>query len=163
MLLRWFDAETWLELAAEQRSQTTAVVPSMLAMLLALPLEEYDLSDLRFVFSGGGSAPAGRARGVHAPGAGRDRGRGVRLHRDRPASSAAPRRCRPGRARWASRWPIVEVRIEAPDGSEVPRGEDGEIVVRGPNVMARLLGRRRSRRTSGSTPATSAASTPRAI
>jgi long-chain acyl-CoA synthetase len=32
------------------------------------------------------------------------------------------------------------VRIEAPDGSEAPVGEDGEIVVRGPNIMARYWG-----------------------
>jgi long-chain acyl-CoA synthetase len=53
VLMRWFDPERFLELAQEHRTQVTAVVPSMLQLLLALPLEEYDLSELRYVVSGG--------------------------------------------------------------------------------------------------------------
>jgi long-chain acyl-CoA synthetase len=139
VLLRWFDAKKWLELAAEQRSQTTAVVPSMLAMLLALPLEDYDLSEPAVRVLRGGPALAGRARGLHAPGAGGDRGRGVRLHRDRRHHQQHPAAVAPA-GTVGKPVDIVEVRIEAPDGSEVPRGEDGEIVVRGPNIMARYWG-----------------------
>jgi long-chain acyl-CoA synthetase len=52
VLMRWFKAETWLELAQEHRSQIAPVVPSMLYMLLREPLEDYDLSELRYVASG---------------------------------------------------------------------------------------------------------------
>jgi long-chain acyl-CoA synthetase len=52
VLMRWFDPEEWLRLAQEHRVQIAAVVPSMLYLLLAQPLEEYDLSELRFVASG---------------------------------------------------------------------------------------------------------------
>jgi long-chain acyl-CoA synthetase len=52
VLMRWFNAETWLELAQEHRSQIAPVVPSMLYMLLREPLEDYDLSQLRYVASG---------------------------------------------------------------------------------------------------------------
>ena len=52
VLMRWFDAESWLALAQEHRSQIAPVVPSMLYMLLREPLEEYDLSELRYVASG---------------------------------------------------------------------------------------------------------------
>ena len=57
--------------------------------------------------------------------------------------------------------PGVEVRCVARDGSEVPRGEPGEIHVRGFNVMRGYFDdprrpRRRSTPTAGSTPATSA-------
>src|SRR5204863_9866678 len=41
LLQRWFDAPGWLALAEEHGAQTGAVVPSMLAMLLAQPLEKY--------------------------------------------------------------------------------------------------------------------------
>ena len=47
-----------------------------------------------------------------------------------------------GRARSAGRaTAICEVRIVAPDGSESPRGEAGEVAVRGPNVMLGYWGR----------------------
>ncbi len=52
VLMRWFDAETWLALAQEHRSQIAPVVPSMLYQLLAQPLEDFDLSELRYVASG---------------------------------------------------------------------------------------------------------------
>jgi long-chain acyl-CoA synthetase len=53
VLLRWFDPAACLELIAEHRLQLAAFVPSMLQMLLSQPLEDYDLSSLRFVSSGG--------------------------------------------------------------------------------------------------------------
>ncbi|HEY6067975.1 MAG TPA: long-chain fatty acid--CoA ligase, partial [Gaiellaceae bacterium] len=52
VLMRWFDAGSWLELAQEHRTQIAPVVPSMLYLLLAEPLEDYDLAELRFVASG---------------------------------------------------------------------------------------------------------------
>ena len=52
VLMSWFDADAWLELAQAHRSQIAPVVPSMLYLLLRQPLEDYDLSDLRYVASG---------------------------------------------------------------------------------------------------------------
>ena len=52
VLMRWFDPAAWLELAQEHRTQIVAVVPSMLHLLLTQPLEEYDLSELRYIASG---------------------------------------------------------------------------------------------------------------
>jgi long-chain acyl-CoA synthetase len=52
VLMRWFDAHAWLNLAQEHRSQIAPVVPSMLYLLLHEPLEDYDLSELRYVASG---------------------------------------------------------------------------------------------------------------
>jgi long-chain acyl-CoA synthetase len=139
VLLRWFDAATWLRLASEQRSQSAAMVPSMLAMLLAQPLEEYDLSELRFVFSGAAPlAPAIRADFMRrAPGVTVLEGYGC-TETAGLISGTPPLAPRPGTVGR----PVadVEVRIEAPDGSEAPVGEDGEIVVRGPNIMARYWG-----------------------
>ena len=57
VLMRWFDPERYLELAQEHRTQITAVVPSMLQLLLALPVEDYDLSELRYIVSGGAPLP----------------------------------------------------------------------------------------------------------
>src|SRR4029450_2479240 len=62
-LMRWFEPTAFLELLQEHRVQITAVVPSMLQLLLAQPLEEYDLSSLRYL--AGGAAPLA-ARAVRA-------------------------------------------------------------------------------------------------
>jgi len=51
VLMPWFDADSWLELAQEHRTQIAPVVPSMLYLLLGRPLEAYDLSELRYVAS----------------------------------------------------------------------------------------------------------------
>jgi len=51
-LMSWFDADAWLELAQKHRSQIAPVVPSMLYMLLRCRLEDYDLSELRYIASG---------------------------------------------------------------------------------------------------------------
>jgi long-chain acyl-CoA synthetase len=40
ILMRWFDPAGWLKLATEHRAQGSALVPSMIQMLLGQPLEE---------------------------------------------------------------------------------------------------------------------------
>ncbi len=133
-LQRWFDPKSWLQIAAETRAQTTAVVPSMLAMMLAFPVEEYDLSDLTFVFSG--AAPLARAIAEEferrVPSATVLEGYGC-TETGGIISSTPPLAPRPGTVGRAV--PGVEIRIVGADGADVPTGEDGEIVVRGPNVM----------------------------
>jgi long-chain acyl-CoA synthetase len=52
ILMRWFDPAGWLKLAQQHRAQRTTLVPSMIQMLLAQPLEEADLSALAAVSSG---------------------------------------------------------------------------------------------------------------
>ena len=52
VLMRWFDPAGWLPLMAGHRVTTSAVVPSMLQMLLQQPLEDYDLSALVRINSG---------------------------------------------------------------------------------------------------------------
>ncbi|MBV9942116.1 MAG: AMP-binding protein [Solirubrobacterales bacterium] len=55
VLLRWFDPRVFLEMIQEHRVQSSAVVPSMIHLLLAQPLEEFDLSSLQYL--GCGAAP----------------------------------------------------------------------------------------------------------
>src|SRR5215469_852406 len=139
VLQRWFDPRSFLRLAAEQRSQTTAVVPSMIAMLLAFPLEEYDLSDLKYVFSG--AAPLSRVVAEEferrVPGVTVVEGYGCTETAGLISSTPpeAPRRGTVGKP-----VPNVEVRIMDLEGNVLPAGEDGEIVVRGPNVMQSYWG-----------------------
>jgi len=123
VLMRWFDAESWLALAQEHRSQIAPVVPSMLSMLLREPLEDYDLSELRYVASGAAPlAPEAIAAFMRrVPGCEIREGYGL------TETSALVSTNRPGRIRHGTVGepvPRTEVRIE-----------DGEICVRSELVM----------------------------
>jgi long-chain acyl-CoA synthetase len=123
VLMRWFDAATWLALAQEHRSQIAPVVPSMLSMLLREPLEDYDLSELRYVASGAAPlAPEAIAEFTRrVPGCEIREGYGL------TETSALVSTNRPGRIRYGSVGEPVP-------GTEV-RLDGGEICVRGRLVM----------------------------
>ncbi|GAB7038781.1 MULTISPECIES: class I adenylate-forming enzyme family protein [Catenuloplanes] len=135
VLLRFFDAPAWLRAAAEFRVQQAAVVPSMISMLLAEPLENVDLSSLRYLFSGAAPLPRAVAdefrRRVPSvqilEGYGCTETAGI-------LTSTPPGRARPGTV--GVPVPGVSLRLVDFDDSPVPPGEPGEIVASGPNVMA---------------------------
>jgi long-chain acyl-CoA synthetase len=133
-LLRWFDAATWVSLVEEHRIQTSALVPSMLQLLLAQPLEEHDLSSLVRLSSG--AAPL--ARDVAEEIERRNPSVEVAEGYGCTESSALISTQLPDERRLGSVGrpvPGVEVRIELADGAQAAPGEDGEICVRGANVM----------------------------
>jgi long-chain acyl-CoA synthetase len=136
VLLRWFDPTTWLRLAAEHRSQTAAMVPSTIAMLLACPVEEYDLSELRYIYSGASPLPpAVRAEFTRrVPGCAILEGYGCTETAGIATTNppAAPRDGTVGRP-----VPGVRVRVVDRAGADVPAGDEGEVLIAGPNVMAR--------------------------
>jgi long-chain acyl-CoA synthetase len=124
VLQRWFDPAAWVSLVAEHRLQVAAVVPSMIAALLAQPLERYDLSALRHVFCG--AAPLAPTLAAEferrVPSAQVLEGYGL-TESAGIVSSSPPGRRRPGTVGLPV--PGVAVRI----------AEDGEILARGGNVM----------------------------
>jgi long-chain acyl-CoA synthetase len=123
-LMRWFEPTAWLELAQEHRAQIAAVVPSMLNFLLLQPLEDYDLSELRFLASGAASLPPETARELERRLPNVEVREGYGLTETSGLVSTTP----PGQARLGSVGkpaPGVEVRIV-----------DGEICVRSPFVMS---------------------------
>jgi long-chain acyl-CoA synthetase len=134
VLLRWFDPVAFLELIAEHRLQQTAVVPTMLQILLSQPLENYDLSSLRFVTSGGAPlAPEVAEQFIRrVPGASIRQGYGLTetaalissspVGQEKPGSVGLP-------------VPGTEVRIVDDQGRALPAGEVGEISARSPGVM----------------------------
>jgi len=127
VLMRWFDPEVFLQLAQEHRTQITAVVPSMLQLLLAQPLEDYDLSELRYVVSGGAPLPRDVAGEVLRRVPQVELREGYGLTETAALVSSTP----PGESRLGSVGkpaPGVEVRIEGDD-------EVGEICVRSRSVM----------------------------
>jgi long-chain acyl-CoA synthetase len=133
-LLRWFDPRVFLEMIAEHRLQTSAVVPSMLHLLLAQPLEEFDLGSLAFL--GCGAAPLAPQTAAEIerriPGVTVRQGYGLTetaaliatnpVGHEKPGSVGVP-------------IPGAEVRIVDEDERALPAGEVGEICCRSPAVM----------------------------
>jgi long-chain acyl-CoA synthetase len=139
VLQRWFEPIEWLRLAVEHRVQVTAVVPSMLAILLGQRLADYDLADLRFIFSGGAplSAAVGAEFARRVPSATILEGYGC-TETGGIIAGTPPMAPRPGTV--GRPVPGVTIRIAGPDGADVPTGADGEIVVHGANVMSHYWG-----------------------
>ena len=134
VLVRWFHAPQWLALAQEHRVQIAAVVPSMLQLLLAEPLEEHNLSALRYIASGGAPLPPETEKEFRRRVPGVEIREGYGLTETSALVSTNP----PGRARPGSVGlpvPGTEVRIVDADGHDVPQGEVGEICCRSRTVM----------------------------
>jgi long-chain acyl-CoA synthetase len=134
VLLRWFDPAAFLELIAEHRLQTSAVVPSMIHLLLAQPLERHDLSSLRYLGCGAAPLAPSAAEEIERriPGVTVRQGYGLTetaaLISTNPAGSEKP-------GSVGVPIPGVTVRILDDSGRELPAGDAGEICCRSPAVM----------------------------
>jgi long-chain acyl-CoA synthetase len=134
VLLRWFTPEAFLSLIPEHQLQIAAVVPSILQILLTFPLEEHDLSTLKWVSSGGAPLPpeveAEFCRRV--PSVSIRQGYGL-------TETAALISTNPvGSERSGSVGkpvPGCTVEIVDDEGNALPPGSPGEIVASSPGVM----------------------------
>jgi long-chain acyl-CoA synthetase len=134
-LMRWFNPAGWVALAEEHRIQGSALVPSMIAMLLSEPLEQHDLSALTAVSSGAAPLPAEVRRQFQGrvPSATIYEGYGC-TESATIISSNPPDRPRHGSVGLPV--PGCEVSIQSDSGTILGAGEDGEICVRSPGVMS---------------------------
>ena len=134
VLMRWFQPGVWLELAQEHRVQASAVVPSMIQMLLGEPLEDYDLSELRYLASGGAPLPVEVAEELERrlPHVEVREGYGL-TETGAILTASAPGKTRRGAV--GTPVPGVELRILDDADGEVPVGEVGEICARSPMLM----------------------------
>ena len=134
VLLRWFDPAGFVALVEEHRVQQSALVPSMIGMLLGQPLEDSDLSCLERVSSGGAPLAPELALELERRLPGLQVKEGYGCTETSALISAQPV---DDRRLGSVGKPVtgVEVRIEGPDGEVLPAGQDGEICVRGPVVM----------------------------
>jgi long-chain acyl-CoA synthetase len=135
ILMRWFDPAGWLKLATEHRVQASAMVPSMIQMLLSQPLEEADLSALTALSSG--AAPlAAEVRTefeTRVPSATIYEGYGCTESATIISANPIGQR-RPGSVGLPV--PGCEISIRDDKDAELPPGQDGEICVRSPGVMS---------------------------
>ena len=135
VLMRWFDPAGFVALVEQHRTQMSALVPSMISMLLAQPLEEHDLSCLERISSGGAPLAPEVALELERRLPGVEVREGYGCTESSALISAQP----PDERRLGSVGkpvPGVEVRIVGPDGEVLGPGDDGEICVRGPVVMS---------------------------
>jgi long-chain acyl-CoA synthetase len=134
ILMRWFDPAGWLKLAQEHRVHGSALVPSMIQMLLSQPLEQADLSELIAISSGAAPLAADVRREFEArvPTASIYEGYGC-------TEAATFISANPLDARRVGSVglpvPGCEVSIQDDAGQLLPASQDGEICVRSPGVM----------------------------
>ena len=135
VLMRWFDPAGWVKLAEEHRVQYSALVPSMIQMLLGQPLEQADLSELAYISSGASplAEEVRREFEKRVPSATIYEGYGC-------TESATLISANPFGARRVGSVglpvPGCEVAIQDDSGAALPAGQDGEICVRSPGVMS---------------------------
>ncbi|MGH2694948.1 MAG: class I adenylate-forming enzyme family protein [Actinomycetota bacterium] len=134
VLMRWFDPQGWLQLAQDHKVQLAAVVPSMLQMLLGMPLEDYDLSSLEYIVSGASPLAAEVVHEFERRVPSVEIREGYGLTETAALISTNP----PGERRLGSVGkpvPGTEIRIVDEGGADLPRGDVGEILARSPNLM----------------------------
>ena len=144
VLLRSFDVETVLANVERYGVTSTAMAPTMIAMLLEDPIgERYDLSSLRRVGYGASAMPGDvlrRAR-LRWPGVGFSTGFGMTelsgnvmymgpADHERAADQGLEILRSVGR-----QMPLACVRVVDDDGVDVAVGAEGEIVIRGDQVL----------------------------
>src|SRR5258707_349543 len=134
-LLPRFDAGHALRIIAGHRVTVFEAVPTMYVALLHAPgRADYDTSALRMCISGGAALPVEVLRGF-------EEAFGVPVLEGYGLSETSPVASfnHPGREQKPGSigTPIRDVRMRAVDNDDhqVPQGEVGEIVIRGPNVM----------------------------
>jgi long-chain acyl-CoA synthetase len=139
--MRWFEPERYMSLIQQHRCTTTAVVPTVLALLLNHPrAAEFDLSSLKEIICGGAPLPVELAEAFmrrHPC-----RIREVYGLTEASGMGTANRRSEPYRPGSAGRAYInMDLRVVDDRDQPLPSGERGEICIRGPVVMRGYLNR----------------------
>lgn len=138
VIMKKWKVDVALSLIQRERVTHFTGVPTMVLEMLSHPnLKKFDISSLKNIGSGGAPPPAGVAKSVKEKlGAAPSQGYGLtevnavatmigaKDYLQRPTSCGRPA-------------PGVQIKIwsETEDGVELPTGEVGRIVIRGPNVM----------------------------
>jgi long-chain acyl-CoA synthetase len=134
VLMRWFDPTTFLALVQEHGVHTAPLVPSMIQLLLGQPLEEYDLTSLRYLGSGAAPLAPELVEELRRRAPWMSIRQGYGLSETAALVSTNPA----GREKAGSVGvpiPGAEVRILDDSGRTLAAGEPGEVCVRSPAVM----------------------------
>ena len=131
----WFDVVKFFKLIDEHRCTDMASVPTMLAMMISHPdIGQYDLTSLENVNCGAAPVPREIADAF-------SKRTGCRIRQlygmtENAGMATADRFDQPYQSGSAGKaYDITDLRIFDDDGNELPPGEPGEIVTRGPSTM----------------------------
>jgi acyl-CoA synthetase (AMP-forming)/AMP-acid ligase II len=143
VLMPRFDLLEFLGLIQKYRATILPIVPPIvLAMVKHPAVSQYDLSSVRLVFSG--AAPLGEdmasalSKKLGCPVV-----QGYGMTEASPVTHLSPTRNAPMKPGSAGRVvPNTEVKIvDVVTGAEVPQGREGELLIRGPQIMRGYLNR----------------------
>ena len=134
VILESFNPAIWIDCVEQHRPTLAFCVPAMWAAIAAAGLDGRQLSSLRYTISGGAPCPLVLIRQLREHGLVFTEGFG--LTETAPVASALGADEVIKHAGSVGK-PIahVEYRIVGDDGREVPTGEVGELLIRGPNVF----------------------------
>ncbi len=135
VIMSEFDPVRIWEIFGEERITVTLAVPAMLQfMLLTYDAASHDHSSLRWVMSGAAPVPETLIKTYESM--------GIEVHQVYGLTESGGPGCliSPGDAleragSTGKAFFFGDVRIVDSDGAEVPRGEPGEVLLRGPNIM----------------------------
>lgn len=139
VLMRWFDPTGFCELIAEHALEQATVVPTMLRLLLTLPLETYDLSSLQRVVCGSAPLPTAvlEAFEQRVPSATVCEGYGLT---ETAAAATVNRRTHRKVGTVGTPLPGTELRIVDGDDREAAPGQPGEVWIRSAACARGYLG-----------------------
>ncbi|MFQ5525246.1 MAG: long-chain fatty acid--CoA ligase [Thermoanaerobaculia bacterium] len=135
VLMETFDPTTFLEIVAVHEVNSILAVPSMLSFAMRVPAyEEADLSSVRLVLAGAAPVPVPLIQAWAA--------RGIAIQQVYGLTEAAGGAAVLGAARALEKagscgLPMfhTDIRVVEENGHDVPPGEVGELIIRGPHVM----------------------------
>jgi long-chain acyl-CoA synthetase len=134
ILQRWPDANEMLPLLAEHKVQEAPLVPSIIQMLLMLPLEEHDLSEFKYIVSGASPLAPEVAREFERRVPSVEIREGYGLTETAASFTVNP----PGARKIGSVGKPMrgfDIRLVDEDDNEVAEGEVGEVTVKSPSIM----------------------------
>jgi long-chain acyl-CoA synthetase len=134
VLMPKFDPRRLLGMIQQHHVTLLAGVPSMYALLLRTPVAAQDISSLRLCVSGGAALP-GEVLRAFKDKFGIPLIEGYGLTETSPVATFNPPKGVQKAGSIGIPLPGVEVQVHDTLGNQLPPGEIGEIVVRGPNVM----------------------------
>lgn len=135
VLLRWFTAEGFFDAVQVHKGNSSAVVPTMLTYMLSHPeFDSVDWSSFHWIVAAAAPVPNELVDEFEKRTGARVL-QGYGLTETSPTTTIMRRTDAPRPGSCGRPVPNIDVKVVDEDGKEVPTGEPGEILIKGPNIM----------------------------